>query len=139
MCKTYDQTEQIIEHRDGLCNDPGNNPDTEADGNPGSNGEEASAMHLVGSTEDAHVNVFARNMTQDDTGKNSLCFISLEKVGYEGRISTHSRDRKTPGNLAHQGVQRKNSGRLDIRSDVVIDEQSADQVQDRIDDLKHCK
>ena len=52
---------------------------------------------------------------------------------------THSRDSKTPSNLAHQGTQRQDSRRLDVGSDIAVDDESADQIQNSVDNLKHGK
>lgn len=69
---TYNETEQVIEHGDRFRDNPWDDPDADTDGNPGSNGKEASAVHLVGTTEKADVDVLARNVTQDNTGENDL-------------------------------------------------------------------
>lgn len=75
---TYDKTEQLVEDRDRLSNDPGNNPDTERNANPASNGEEAVLVHVNSATEDTDVNVLAGDMAEDNTSNNNLLGISLE-------------------------------------------------------------
>jgi len=78
VLKTYNQTQKIVENGDGLGNNPGHNPNTKTDSDPGPNGEETPTVHLVGSTENAHVDVLTGNMAQDDSGKNSLCLSTGE-------------------------------------------------------------
>jgi hypothetical protein len=70
--QTYNKTQQVIEHRNRLRHDPGNDPDTNANGDPGSDGEQTAVVHLVGTAEDADVDVFACNVAKDDARKNSL-------------------------------------------------------------------
>ena len=74
--KTYNKTEQVVEDRNGLRHNPRNNPDSKTNSNPRSNRQEASAVHVVGATEHAHIDVFTGDMAQDDTGKDSLSIIS---------------------------------------------------------------
>lgn len=76
--KTYNQAQEIIEYRNRLCNDPGDDPNHQANSNPGTNGDEAVAVHLVRSTENAHVDLFASNMSQHDTRKNGLCALAYQ-------------------------------------------------------------
>lgn len=75
---SYNQTEQLIEDRDGLGNDPGNEPHTESESHPRSNGQEASLMHVVRAlaTEDANVDVLAGNVAEDDTRNDNLSHVS---------------------------------------------------------------
>lgn len=76
---TYDETQQVIENGDWLGNNPRDNPHANADGHPGADREEATAVHLIGSTEKAHVDVFACNVAQHDTWKNSLFKLAEER------------------------------------------------------------
>lgn len=71
--KRANETQQIIENGNRLSNNPRHDPHANTNSNPRSDREEATAVHLIGSTEKSHVDVFACNVTQHDTGKNSLC------------------------------------------------------------------
>jgi len=65
--QTHNQTQQVIKHGDRLRHDPGDDPNTNTNGDPGPDRQETSVMHLVGATEDAHVDVFAGNVAKYDT------------------------------------------------------------------------
>lgn len=72
--KTYNQTEQVVKHRNRLGNDPSDSPSAQGNSNPGSECERAVLVHVVGAlaTEDANINVLAGNVTEDNTGNNNL-------------------------------------------------------------------
>ena len=72
VTSTHNQTQQIVENRDRLCDDPGDDPDANADCDPGPNGQKAATVHLVGTAEHAHVDVLAGDVTQHNTRENRL-------------------------------------------------------------------
>lgn len=69
---TYNQTQQIVEDRNRLRHNPRHHPDKKANGHPRSDGRQVSAVHLIGSTEESHVDILASNVSEHDTGENSL-------------------------------------------------------------------
>lgn len=77
--KTYDKTQQVVENRDGLGNNPGNSPSAQGDANPGTKGQGAVLMHVVGAvaTEDADIDVLASNMAKDNTSNDNLSDIRI--------------------------------------------------------------
>lgn len=72
--ETYDKTQQVVEHRDRLGNDPRNGPGGETNCDPGTSGQQTALVHVVGAlaSEDTDVNILASNVTEDDTGDNDL-------------------------------------------------------------------
>lgn len=74
---TYDKTQQVVEDGNRFSDNPRDNPNTDTDSDPGSNGEEATAVHLVRAAEHTHVDVLAGDVAQDDAGENDLYFISM--------------------------------------------------------------
>jgi hypothetical protein len=72
--KTHNQTQQVIEHRDRLGNNPRNSPGGKANCNPSTSGQQTPLVHVVGAlaTEDADVDILASNVTEDNTGDNDL-------------------------------------------------------------------
>lgn len=72
--QTYNQTEQVVEHRNRLGNDPSDGPSAQGNSNPGSECERAVLVHVVGAiaAEDTNINVLAGNVTKDNTGNNHL-------------------------------------------------------------------
>lgn len=81
--KTYNQAQKIVEYRNRLRNNPGNDPNHKANSDPGANGEEAVAVHLVRSAEDAHIDLFASNMSQHNSGKDSLLMLACKTRVWE--------------------------------------------------------
>lgn len=86
--ETYYKAQQIIENRDRFGNDPGNRPQGQCNSHPRPDREETLFLHVLRATENAdlglglayklqlhagpYVDVFARDMAEDDTGNENL-------------------------------------------------------------------
>ena len=72
--ETYNQTQQVVEHGDRLGNNPGNNPDAQADGHPSAGGQQCSLMHVVRTlaTENSNVDILGCHVAEHNTGNNNL-------------------------------------------------------------------
>ena len=69
---TYDQAKQVVENRDGLGNNPCGSPDCECNTNPGADRENTASLHMVRTTEDADVYIFAGHMSKNNTSDDNL-------------------------------------------------------------------
>lgn len=67
MKYTYNETQQIVEAGDWLCNYPCNDPKKTCNSNPSSDPNKAVSMHVTRTTEDPNIDIFASNVTDDDT------------------------------------------------------------------------
>lgn len=72
MGETYDQTQEIIEPRNGLSNNPRDHPKEACNSNPRSNANKAVSMHVARTTENSNINIFASNVTDDNTSNIDL-------------------------------------------------------------------
>lgn len=75
---SYNQTQKVVEDRNGLRNDPGDDPNGQCDANPRSNSQSTPLVHVMRpiAAENADVDIFARNMAEDDSGDDNLVTIS---------------------------------------------------------------
>ena len=88
--RTYDQTQQIVEHRDCLSNNPRKSPQHQPNNHPRSNRNKSALVHAVGSPEQTDVDVFACHMTIDHASDHNLCF-------YQRCMQLYSKARLTVG------------------------------------------
>jgi hypothetical protein len=70
--KRANQTQQVTKDRNSIGNDPGDNPASEGNGNPGANGYHITLVHAVGSSEHADVDVLETDVAVDDAGTDDL-------------------------------------------------------------------
>jgi len=70
--KTYDQAQEVAEHRDSGGNDPRKNPHAECNADPRAPGDPVALVHAVGSLEDAQVDILECDVAIDDTGDDNL-------------------------------------------------------------------
>lgn len=74
--RAYHETEKIAKHRNRLCDNPRDYPESHGDPDPRSNGHEIPLVHSVCACEDARVDQFAGNVTTYDAGNNNLMSVS---------------------------------------------------------------
>lgn len=120
--QSADETQKVVEDRDGLGDDHGKSPDTESDTNPGKGGKLCTADHVLGVAEDSLEDVGGGNVAVDDTSDDN---------GGDGN---------TPDDLSHG--MRTSSGksrRWDIGSDKDVDDDSGEEVENSIDDLEESQ
>lgn len=67
-----DETQQVAENRDGVGNDPSDYPAGQANGHPGSDGNQVSAVHTVRAAEETNVDVLEPDVAVDYTSTNDL-------------------------------------------------------------------
>ena len=70
--ETHNQTEEIAEDRNGIGNDPGDDPACHTDGNPRANSNKVSLVHAVSATENPDIDVLETNVAVDNTSTNNL-------------------------------------------------------------------
>jgi hypothetical protein len=70
--RTYDQTQQIVENRNRLGDNPRDNPDGKDECNPGPDRDQIALLHPGRPAEEAHVDVFASDMAVDDATDHNL-------------------------------------------------------------------
>lgn len=72
--RTYNQTQQVVKHRNRLGDDPGNGPCGQTDRYPSTGGQQTPLVHMVRTlaTEDSNVDILACHMAEDHTGNNDL-------------------------------------------------------------------
>lgn len=66
------QTQQITEDGNGIGNDPGDNPASKSDANPGANSNHVTLVHAVSATEHTDVDVLKTDVAVDDTSTDNL-------------------------------------------------------------------
>jgi hypothetical protein len=69
---TYDQPVQVTEHRNGLCDDPGDNPARHTEPDPDSDRAFASAVDQIGLVAKTEIDVLETNVAVDHTSSNNL-------------------------------------------------------------------
>lgn len=70
--KRSDQTEQVVENRNGFGDNPRHNPHTGNNCYPAAGCEDIALMYAISAAEDPDEDVFAGNVAVDDTGDNNL-------------------------------------------------------------------
>ena len=68
----YNQTEQLIEHRNCHRHNPCHNPQHERDTHPGAHGNEIRLVHAVAVAEESDVDVFGGDVAVDDSADDDL-------------------------------------------------------------------
>lgn len=74
-----DQTEKVAKDWNGIGDDPSDDPAADADGHPGSDGCEVSAVHTVCSAEETDIDVFQTNVAVHNAGTDNLGNVRYEK------------------------------------------------------------
>lgn len=74
VTKTNNQAQQIAENRDCGRNDPRENPQTQGNSDPGTDGHPVALVHTVCAAEDAYVDVFESDVAVDHAGNDDLEF-----------------------------------------------------------------
>lgn len=82
--RTYDQTQEVVKHRNRRSDNPSNNPDAERDGNPGPNGDHIFLVHAICTREQTDVNRFTGDVALNDTGNDDLDGLIRDREGCEG-------------------------------------------------------
>lgn len=82
--ETYDQTQQVVEHRNRLRNNPRQRPQHQPDHHPRPNRNKSALVHAVGSPEQTDVDVFACHMTIDHASDHNLRYLSVLSCKYSG-------------------------------------------------------
>lgn len=99
---THDQTQEVVEHRDRLSNDPRDNPQHQADEKPGSRGDQILLVHAVGFAEESHVDILCSNVAVDNsTDDNLVRPVSLTILSVLPKTITYSRKRNAVCDLAN--------------------------------------
>ena len=98
---TYDQSEEVAEHRDGGGNNPGKNPHGEGNANPRTPGDPVTLVHAVCAREDAQVDGLEGDVAVDDTGDDDLNMLVFQGSMIDVRMATYSRQGDTVCNLGY--------------------------------------
>lgn len=69
---TYNQAEKVTEDRNSFGDDPGKDPQTRGNTDPGADGDPVTLMHAVSTTEDTDIDVFEGDVAVDDTSDDDL-------------------------------------------------------------------
>ena len=138
---TYNQTQQLVEHRNGLGDDPRNRPGTQADSDPCTRSQEGLLVHVVRTVaaEDSNVDILARNVAENNTGNNDLSKIRHIPEPTLRRQITHRWDGKTVGNLLHHRSSGRQSRGCDSRAGIAVDDHGSHDVHSSIDNLQHSE
>ena len=131
---TYHQTEKITEHRDCRRNNPGNNPESHSNANPGPNGHQVSLVHAIASGKNTGVDGLAGNMAVDDTGNDDLG--SLASLQVNSFQTTYSWKGDPVGNLWGQWTSRAEGWRSNTITSIAVDDNSSNQVDGDVDTLE---
>jgi hypothetical protein len=117
--ESTDQTVQITEDRNGLGDDPRNNPARNSKSDPETDGALVTLVHQARLGAETEVNVLQANVAVDDTGTNN---------GWDGNAV---------GDLAHEGSSGVEGGGLDVSADIEVDHNGGGQVERDLEALEH--
>jgi hypothetical protein len=70
--RRYNQTQEVIKHRDRRRNHPGDNPQSKGDAHPGSHSNEILLVDSIGAPEDTDVDIFACDVAVDNAADDDL-------------------------------------------------------------------
>lgn len=101
---TYNQTQQIIEGRNGLGNNPSNDPADESNCEPAAQGHPVSLAHSISVSEDSNIDVFQADMPIHDTRTENLR--RLASPGCTSACQTHSWNGNAIGHLLQHRTSR---------------------------------
>lgn len=117
--ESADQTVQVAEDRNGLSDDPSDNPAGNAEAEPETNRAPVALVHQARLGGKAEVNILQTNVTVHHTGTDN------------------GRDGDAVGNLAHQRAGRCQGWRLHLGPDVEVDDHGGRQVERNLEALEH--
>ena len=69
---SYNKAQQVIEHRNRLCNNPSYHPHSQSNYCPRPNRQDALSVQVLRAAEDANVYVLACDVAEDDPRDNYL-------------------------------------------------------------------
>lgn len=75
--KRRNQTQQIIENRNRLGDNPRQDPDCESNSHPGSCGDQIARVHAIAVAEETDVDVFTGDVAVDYTGGDDLFCVRI--------------------------------------------------------------
>lgn len=116
-----DKRVQVAEDGDSLGDDPGDDPAGHAESEPETDGLPVALVHQVGLGGEAEVDVLQANVAIDDA------------------CADDGGDRDAEGDLLHERAGGDQGGRLNVRADIVVDDDGGGEVQDDFKALKHEK
>lgn len=74
---TYNQAEKVTEDRNSFGDDPGEDPQTRGNTDPGADGDPVALVHAVSATENTDIDVFEGDVAVDDTGDDDLVLLVI--------------------------------------------------------------